>query len=277
MERCFRLSFLARCLLPSVARLFRQWHRLSLSSTSNCCKNKAHHHSNGLYMIQLCLCYGFMWWLYLIDISPELHQQGDGLSHCDSVVDVIALQARLQLWQVSKCWVTGQHSTTVISSSPVNNCLQRRSNPDRGFAFLFRFWCVCFTHWSSSTVNFDGGQRVTSSAQACRAAQCRPGPPGLGVGSVPSLFGYEDMNTLSSRANDLTKSWEGCRGEAQSFRLFRAVGVSNVLLWQLAVAHLSVFSSRHVTAHSQSSGTLMKTDGGPFMFWSCLSKRILTP
>lgn len=71
---------------------------------------------------------------------------------------------------------------------------------------------------------------MTSSAQACKAAQCRPGPPGLGVGSVPSLFGYEDMNTLSSRANDLTKSWEDCRGEAQSFKLFRAVGVSNVLL-----------------------------------------------
>lgn len=35
MERCFRLSFLARCLLPSVAKLFREWHRLSLSSTSN--------------------------------------------------------------------------------------------------------------------------------------------------------------------------------------------------------------------------------------------------
>lgn len=271
MERCFRLSFLARCLLPSVARLFRQWHRLSPSSTSNCCKNKEHHHSNGLHIIQLCRCYGFinLRWLYLIDISPELHQQGDGLSHCDSVVDIIALQTRLQLWQVSKWWVTGPHSTTVISSSNVNNCLQRRS-------FLFCFWCVCFTHWSSSTVNFDGGQRVTSSAHACRAAQCRPGPPGLGVGSVPSLFGYEDMNTLSRRANDLTKSWEDCRGEAQSLKLFRAVGVSNVL-WQLAVAHLSVFSSRHVTAHSQSSGTLMKTDGGLFMFWSCLYKRILTP
>lgn len=71
---------------------------------------------------------------------------------------------------------------------------------------------------------------MTSSAQACKAAQCRTGPPGLGVGSVPSLFGYEDMNTLSRRANDLTRSWEDCRGEEQSFKLFRAVGVSNVLL-----------------------------------------------
>lgn len=75
-------------------------------------------------------------------------------------------------------------------------------------SFVSLLLSVCFTHWSSSIVNFDRGQRVTSSAQACRAAQCRPGPPGLGVGSAPSLFGYEDMNTLSSRASDLTKSWE---------------------------------------------------------------------
>lgn len=49
---------------------------------------------------------------------------------------------------------------------------------------------------------------MTSSAQACKAVQCRPGPPGLGVGSAPSLFGYEDMKTPSSRASDLTKSWK---------------------------------------------------------------------
>lgn len=43
---------------------------------------------------------------YLIDISPELHQHGDGLSHRNSVVDVIALQTLLQLWQMPKSGAT---------------------------------------------------------------------------------------------------------------------------------------------------------------------------
>ncbi len=34
-------------------------------------------------------------YVYLLDISSQLHQQGDGLSHCDPVVDVTALQTRL--------------------------------------------------------------------------------------------------------------------------------------------------------------------------------------
>lgn len=110
-------------------------------------------------------------------------------------------------------------------------------------------------------VNFDGGQRVTSSAQACRAAQCRPGPPGLGMGSAPSLFGYEDMNTLSSRASDLTKSWEDAVDSYNYSGCSLSCGWCHPCVLRASCAHLPVFSGRHVTAHPQSSGTLMKTDG----------------
>lgn len=39
---------------------------------------------------------------YLVYIPSQLHQQGDGLSHYDSVVDVAALQTRLQFGEVSE-------------------------------------------------------------------------------------------------------------------------------------------------------------------------------
>lgn len=51
----------------------------------------------------VCVC------VYLIYISPQLHQQGDGLSHCDPVVDVAALQTRLQFGEVT----TGRESLLV--------------------------------------------------------------------------------------------------------------------------------------------------------------------
>lgn len=98
-----------------------------------------------------------LWWLYLIDVSPQLHQQGDGLSHCDSVVDIIALQTRLQLWQVSKGWVTGwQHSTTVISSSKVNQCLQSRSNPERFCILVLFVMCVSLTGRAAQLILMEG-------------------------------------------------------------------------------------------------------------------------
>lgn len=56
---------------------------------------------------------------------------------------------------------------------------------------------VCVTHRSSSTVRREAGQRVTSRAQACRAALWSPGAPALGVGRVPSRLGYDMVNTLS--------------------------------------------------------------------------------
>lgn len=47
---------------------------------------------------------------YLVYIPSQLHQQGDGLSHYDSVVDIAALQTRLQFGEVSEksqsCLVT---------------------------------------------------------------------------------------------------------------------------------------------------------------------------
>jgi len=147
MERCFLLSFLALCLLPSVAKLFRLSHKLKLSSTSNSYTHThTHTHTHKWQSITtqtqqykpviknlLCTILGLLHWLpqyllsicvnmwcacnqvntainvcvrvcecvYLIYISSQLHQQGDRLSHSNSVVDVTALKTSLQLREVT--------------------------------------------------------------------------------------------------------------------------------------------------------------------------------
>lgn len=40
-------------------------------------------------------------WVYLVYVSSQLHQQGDGLSHRNPVVDVTALKTRLKFGEVS--------------------------------------------------------------------------------------------------------------------------------------------------------------------------------
>lgn len=58
-------------------------------------------------------------WVYLIHISSQLHQQGDCLSHCNSVVDVIALQTRLQFGEVTIGRVTEGENHWFYSLSPL--------------------------------------------------------------------------------------------------------------------------------------------------------------
>lgn len=65
-----------------------------------------------------------LWSANLVDISPELHQQGDGFSCCNSVVDVVALQTLLQLWQMSKSWATGHNHHRRPSTTAINDSLQ---------------------------------------------------------------------------------------------------------------------------------------------------------
>lgn len=131
MERCFRLSFLARCLLPSVARLFKHWHRPSLSSTSKSCKHQRQigdiitrnpsnsgcnvyrykQHLN-LKRVHLLLQADKVPLIrrYRIDISSQFHQQGDGFSHRNPIVDVAALQTCLQFGEVT----TGRATDDVL-------------------------------------------------------------------------------------------------------------------------------------------------------------------
>lgn len=70
------------------------------------------------------------------------------------------------------------------------------------------------------------------------------------------------MNTLSSRANDLTKSWEDAVDSYNYSGCFLSCGCCWLCVVTASCAHLSFSSSRHVTAHPQSSGTLMETDEG---------------